>query len=96
MILIAVPSLTSPENPGTSGISTTTWVDGEDNGEALDPCLTYLKLLIITSGSNDSLYEGLSDKILHWSLLLCVGNAREPSGPVCTGNGETIAQELVF
>jgi len=32
---MAVPSLISPENPGTSGMITTTWVGGEDNGGAL-------------------------------------------------------------
>jgi hypothetical protein len=62
----------------------------------IDPCLIHLELLVITGSSNDSLYEGLSNEVLHRTLLLGVGNAGELSGPVCTGDGETIAQELVF
>ena len=51
--------------------------------EGIDLDLVYLELLIITGSLDNSLYEGLSDKVLHWTLLLGVGNARGWSGAAC-------------
>ena len=60
--------------------------------------MVHLELLVTAGSANDSLHEGLSDKVLYWALLLGVGNARKLLDPLITGNrdGETVIQELVF
>lgn len=56
--------------------------------------MVHLELLVTAGSANDSLHEGLSDKVLYWALLLGVGNARKLLDPAYHreqrwGNGHT-------